>query len=390
MEQTQTQGAQPELVRPLDGRMVAGVAVGLARRFQVPDWAVRVGFAVTAFMGGLGIVLYVAGWALIRSEDESESIAERFFSQAESTKSWVGIGLIALALLNIVGYFTLFDDGLVWAAVILVVGFLLYSGAIPTPSRPAGGSPTPDPGPGSGQPETTAATFTAQATPAPASVTPPTPSTTTAPPAPRPPAERSYLGRLSIGVALVSLGFLAMLDLSPVPIDPRPRHYLALTTVVLGLGLLVGSFWGRSRSLILAGFILVPALFLSPILDLGPRSDWTIRHRPTTFVDLQDDYRFDFGAVVYDLTQLPWNGQEVGLRIRGDAASIRILVPRDVAIQGRLDAHGVGWLGTPWAGSGGIDPDPIHLDEQPAGASQGVLVLDAAVEVGAIHLEVTD
>src|SRR5690606_10537268 len=148
MEQTQTQGAQPELVRPLDGRMVAGVAVGLARRFQVPDWAVRVGFAVTAFMGGLGIVLYVAGWALIRSEDESESIAERF-SQAESTKSWVGIGLLALALLNIVGYFTLFDDGLVWAAVILVVGFLLYSGAIPTPSRPAGGSPTPDPGPGS-------------------------------------------------------------------------------------------------------------------------------------------------------------------------------------------------------------------------------------------------
>ena len=77
--------------------MLAGVAKGLADNFGIVPWIPRVVFLITAFMGGLGIALYAAGWAFIRSEDEAESPAERWFSGAAGTRSWVGIALIVLA-----------------------------------------------------------------------------------------------------------------------------------------------------------------------------------------------------------------------------------------------------------------------------------------------------
>ena len=83
-----------QLVRPREGRVLAGVSQALANRFGLPNWVPRAFFVVTAFFGGLGLALYAAGWALVRSEDEAESPAERFFDGASSTKSWIGIGLI--------------------------------------------------------------------------------------------------------------------------------------------------------------------------------------------------------------------------------------------------------------------------------------------------------
>lgn len=77
-----TETTQPEtggraLTRPRRGRIVAGVAAGLADYFGVSTGLVRLLFAVTPFFGGLGIVVYVAGWLLIPSDDEAQSIAER-------------------------------------------------------------------------------------------------------------------------------------------------------------------------------------------------------------------------------------------------------------------------------------------------------------------------
>jgi phage shock protein PspC (stress-responsive transcriptional regulator) len=58
------------------GRMLGGVAVGLADYFDVDPVLVRVGFVVLAFVGGLAVPLYLAGWALIPDEDTDTSIAE--------------------------------------------------------------------------------------------------------------------------------------------------------------------------------------------------------------------------------------------------------------------------------------------------------------------------
>lgn len=364
--------------------MVAGVAQALARRLNVPDWVVRAGFVVTAFMGGLGVVLYLAGWALIRSEDETESMAERFFSQGGSLRSWVGIGLIIFALLLIVGQFAMFDDGFVWAAALLVIGFLLYSGAIPSPAR----APSPGDGPGSGgggppEPSDTETAFSAEAA---AASTPGAAPATLAPPARSAPVERSYLGRLTIGTAMVALGVLAILDLSPLAIEPRPRHYIGLLTVVIGGGLLVGSFWGRARPLILTSLILLPALFVSPLLELGAPDTWTVRFRPTSFAELRDTYRVDVGMIDLDLSRLPWDGERVAIRVVGDGAAIRVRVPDGVVIRGALDTN-FGWISTPSNAVGGIQPPTLHLDEPGNTARWGTLRLMGNVDIGAIHVQ---
>ncbi|MCX6459300.1 MAG: PspC domain-containing protein [Actinobacteria bacterium] len=55
----------PRATRPMTGRVVAGVAIGLAEHLHVRVWAVRVAFVVLTFAGGIGLVLYVAFWAAL-------------------------------------------------------------------------------------------------------------------------------------------------------------------------------------------------------------------------------------------------------------------------------------------------------------------------------------
>ena len=64
------------LHRRRGGRMLGGVAVGLADFFDVDPVLVRIGFVVLAFVGGLAVPLYLAGWALIPDEETDTSIAE--------------------------------------------------------------------------------------------------------------------------------------------------------------------------------------------------------------------------------------------------------------------------------------------------------------------------
>ena len=51
---------RPALRRPFEGRMLAGVAAGLARYFGVDEMIVRIAFVVLTVVGGAGIPLYLA------------------------------------------------------------------------------------------------------------------------------------------------------------------------------------------------------------------------------------------------------------------------------------------------------------------------------------------
>jgi phage shock protein PspC (stress-responsive transcriptional regulator) len=69
--------ADKKLERPRKGRLVAGVAAGLAEYFDVDATLVRLAFALVACIGGIGILMYLAGWLLIPEEGETGSILER-------------------------------------------------------------------------------------------------------------------------------------------------------------------------------------------------------------------------------------------------------------------------------------------------------------------------
>jgi phage shock protein PspC (stress-responsive transcriptional regulator) len=61
------------LRRPVQGRMLAGVAAGLARYLGVDVTIVRIAFVVLTVAGGAGIPLYLAGLLLIPGEGSDQS-----------------------------------------------------------------------------------------------------------------------------------------------------------------------------------------------------------------------------------------------------------------------------------------------------------------------------
>jgi phage shock protein PspC (stress-responsive transcriptional regulator) len=74
------------LSRPVDDRMVAGVAAGIARYLGADVTIIRILLVVLAFVGGAGVPIYLAGWLLIPEEGSDQSIASGFF-QSRQTRS---------------------------------------------------------------------------------------------------------------------------------------------------------------------------------------------------------------------------------------------------------------------------------------------------------------
>ncbi|HTV99413.1 MAG TPA: PspC domain-containing protein [Streptosporangiaceae bacterium] len=64
-----------QLCRPLNGRMLGGVAAGIADYLDVDVTIVRIVFAVLTFIGGAGVPVYLAGWLLIPEEGSDQSLA---------------------------------------------------------------------------------------------------------------------------------------------------------------------------------------------------------------------------------------------------------------------------------------------------------------------------
>jgi phage shock protein PspC (stress-responsive transcriptional regulator) len=56
------------LVRPRNGKLVAGVCAGLARRFDMKPWQVRALFVISCLLPGPQFLLYIALWIFLPEE----------------------------------------------------------------------------------------------------------------------------------------------------------------------------------------------------------------------------------------------------------------------------------------------------------------------------------
>ena len=65
---TRSNLGQRRLVRPRHGKMVAGVAAGLARRFGLSPGLVRILFVVSLVLPGPQILVYLALWIIMPKE----------------------------------------------------------------------------------------------------------------------------------------------------------------------------------------------------------------------------------------------------------------------------------------------------------------------------------
>jgi phage shock protein C len=76
------------LIRPRDGRMLAGVCAGVADYFGLDVTLVRVIWAVLAVItGGAGILAYLVAWILIPNEGQQSSVAENTVGKKQDSYS---------------------------------------------------------------------------------------------------------------------------------------------------------------------------------------------------------------------------------------------------------------------------------------------------------------
>ena len=68
---TRSTVGQRRLVRPRHGKMVAGVAAGLARRYGLSPALVRILFVVSLILPGPQILAYLALWIIMPKEDRT-------------------------------------------------------------------------------------------------------------------------------------------------------------------------------------------------------------------------------------------------------------------------------------------------------------------------------
>jgi phage shock protein C len=69
------------LERKRDGRMLAGVCVGIGDYLGIDANVVRLIFAVASFFGFLGVLVYLVAWAVVPEEGEKESIVEQLINK---------------------------------------------------------------------------------------------------------------------------------------------------------------------------------------------------------------------------------------------------------------------------------------------------------------------
>ncbi|HUH07627.1 MAG TPA: PspC domain-containing protein [Egibacteraceae bacterium] len=397
------------LTRRSEGRMVAGVASGIADHLSIDPVLVRLGFAALVFFGGAGFILYAVGWALMPERSGGQPMAQKALDSMADGPSWLGVAFLLTAAWILAVQIDLWSPAVTWALVFIALGVYLLrrDQRRPADPHPPGGDlpPPPGAGPEDGpwQPQLGAHTPQEASPPppmgpgaaAPSFEQPPQPPAPpggqpmygAAPwqaPSPREPRSRSVLGRLTIAMTLVALGLAAMLD-NAGQVFMTPTRYVALALTGAGIGLVVGAWRGRSRGLIALGLLLALLLVPTALIErtsLSMRGGVGERYWSVSSTDdLQEEYYLGLGEAVLDLTDLASQRGEETVTVRVGAGELLVLAPQgwDIHTSATLDAGEVSLLGREANGTG------LHREMTvPGDGTGGTLTLDIQMGVGSV------
>jgi signal transduction histidine kinase len=146
-------GRRQHLRRDLSARWLGGVCAGIARRYGLDAWLVRLAFVVATTAGGLGIALYALGWLVIPAGDAPSRARRRIPTGRAAVEVALGTGLLLLSvLLTFRALGIWFSDAVVWPLVLVASGgALIWRGSLgdsrseARPAESAALSPTPAP-----------------------------------------------------------------------------------------------------------------------------------------------------------------------------------------------------------------------------------------------------
>ncbi|MET8044801.1 PspC domain-containing protein [Micromonospora sp. NPDC005215] len=497
------------LVRPREGRYLAGVCAAIGRATNTDPVLWRVLLAVLGFFGGIGILVYVAAWLIIPNEGDTASPIESMLGRGRSSMSPVTVIILGILVAASFGYIvTDAFRAVLLGAAILVAGALLLNrdGRTPQPGHPAGPAPSGNPpgpvppvswpapsygvapptgppatapmaggapayatatsggpptmttpaydlspagvpqsaaaaqpvsgmGPVSGQP--TDPTTVGAGWPAPATgwpgTNPPTagwpsapvtgapadpsgyptaapasgyrppfaphgpyasPAPATSRPAkppkpPKRPKERSPLGAVTFSLIFLVLGLVALLDLLDV-FAISASAYFAAALATIGLGLLVGTWFGRARWLIALGLVTAAALGTATVAESYDRIrgvDGAVTWAPTDYRDLADRYENSFGDAVLDLRGIDFAKRDSQVTVAINFGKATVVVPPDVDVTTVADVNAgdATIFGTHSGGLDGRQQESTDLGADGAGGGK----LRLYIHVNAGNLEVT-
>ncbi|WP_406072792.1 PspC domain-containing protein [Micromonospora sp. NBC_01638] len=133
------------LVRPREGRYLAGVCAAIGRATNTDPVLWRVLLAVLGFFGGIGILVYVAAWLIIPNEGDTASPIESMLGRGRSSMSPVTVIILGILVAASFGYIvTDAFRAVLLGAAILVAGALLLNrdSRNPQPGTPGGPAPS--------------------------------------------------------------------------------------------------------------------------------------------------------------------------------------------------------------------------------------------------------
>ncbi|MFF3498712.1 PspC domain-containing protein [Streptomyces sp. NPDC003247] len=210
---------------------------------------------------------------------------------------------------------------------------------------------------------------------------------------PRPRGPR-WIGGWLFLLAVLAGGLATRAAWDEHPLGTSLQAGLATALAVLGLGIAVSSFLGRTGAgsvflaVLTAGLLTGSALLPKDIGTSWVDTTW----RPATVADVREGYDLGTGDATLDLSRLaPAEGQTVSTDAEVGFGRLRVIVPADVTVNVTIDV-GLGDIQLPGEGQEDVDVQPGKHKEvtlSPVSGGKGAGTIDLDLQVGAGQAEVT-
>jgi phage shock protein PspC (stress-responsive transcriptional regulator) len=323
------------LYRSRSDRVLGGVCGGIARYFNVDPVLVRVGAVALIFLGGAGLLAYVAAVLLIPNEGEGGRPPDA----PSRALAITGVVLLVVAICVVLPFQGGWGAG--WG--LLPLGFLAIAGLLVW--RLASGQ----------RPEGDA---------------------------------RAVLRAMALGLALIA-ACIGLAIGAAWASAAGGDGVVAGIVIAAGLALIAGAFAGQW-----ARWLILPAMAVALPAGVVAASDFDVKggygektYRPASADTVRDSYRLGAGHLVVDLRNAHLTPGDHRIKLSVGVGEADLIVAPDVCVS--TDSHvGIGGVNVFEHSGGGIDSD--WQDERTAPEGTPRVVLDGDVGIGAVTVHHRD
>jgi phage shock protein PspC (stress-responsive transcriptional regulator) len=329
----QGSGAPPRrLTRSREDRIVAGVCGGFARYFNIDPVFVRIAAVALAFVGGAGVLLYLAALLLMPS-DEGSAVVQT--PGQGRNRALVIVGIVVLLL---VASPFLLGGGLFLAGIGIPLALLVGTGVLVW-WLVSGEGPSGD--------------------------------------------ARDVARRAALGIGVLVLCFIVFFG-GIFGAAAGPDWLVPTLVIAAGGAVVAGAFLKPVRWLVLPALALALAAGVVAAADIDLDGGVGERdYRPASTIDLRERYELGMGKLVVDLRETDLPAGDVPLQLDVGMGDATLIVPKDVCVAASADV-GVGNVSMFGRDNGGVDVDFEDLPEAAPDVTR--VVLDATVGMGELRV----